>query len=48
MGGGEEWEYMWGFENEWLKLGDMMVCHGDRVDKKGKVKGEKELEEIVI
>ena len=44
----EQRQYIWRFENDWLKLADIMLCHPDTLDKKAKVKAQKQLQDILI
>ena len=36
----EQRQYIWRFENDWLKLADIMLCHPDTLDAAAKVKAQ--------
>jgi Glutathione S-transferase len=44
----EQRQYIWRFENDWLKLADIMLCHPDTLDAAAKVKAQKQLHDILI
>lgn len=44
----EQRQYIWRFENDWLKLADIMLCHPDTLDAAAKVKAQKQLYDILI
>ncbi|WP_313484582.1 glutathione S-transferase N-terminal domain-containing protein [Acinetobacter variabilis] len=44
----EQRQYIWRFENDWLKLADIMLCHPDTLDAVAKVKAQKQLHDILI
>ena len=44
----EQRQYIWRFENDWLKLADIMLCHPDSLDAAAKVKAQKQLHDILI
>ena len=44
----EQRQYIWRFENDWLKLADIMLCHPDPLDAAAKVKAQKQLHDILI
>ncbi|WKT73845.1 MULTISPECIES: glutathione S-transferase N-terminal domain-containing protein [Acinetobacter] len=44
----EQRQYIWRFENDWLKLADIMLCHPDTLDTAAKVKAQKQLHDILI
>ena len=44
----EQRQYIWRFENDWLKLADVMLCHPDTVDAAATVKAQQQLHDILI
>lgn len=48
MSRAEQRQYIWRFENDWLKLADIMLCHPDTLDAVAKVKAQKQLHDILI
>lgn len=44
----EQRQYIWRFENDWLKLANIMLCHPDTLDAAAKVKAQKQLHDILI
>ncbi|GAA5558498.1 stringent starvation protein A homolog [Acinetobacter schindleri] len=48
MSRAEQRQYIWRFENDWLKLADIMLCHPDTLDAAAKVKAQKQLHDILI
>lgn len=44
----EQRQYIWRFENDWLKLADIMLCHPDTLDAAAKVKAQEQLHDILI
>ena len=44
----EQRQYIWRFENDWLKLADIMLRHPDTLDKKAKAQAQKQLQDILI
>jgi RNA polymerase-associated protein len=44
----EQRQYIWRFENDWLKLADSMLCHPDTLDKKAKAAAQRQLHDILI
>ncbi|WP_407303516.1 glutathione S-transferase N-terminal domain-containing protein [Acinetobacter sp.] len=44
----EQRQYIWRFEQDWLKLADIMLRHPDSLNAKDKVKAQKQLRDILI
>lgn len=44
----EQRQYIWRFEQDWLKLADIMLCHPDTLNEKEKVKAQKQLRDTLI
>ena len=44
----EQRQYIWRFEQDWLKLADMMLCHPDTLNEKDRKKAQKQLKETLI
>lgn len=44
----EQRQYIWRFENDWLKLADTMLRHADTLDAKAKLQAQKQLRDILI
>ena len=44
----EQRQYIWRFENDWLKLADLMLRHPDTLDQDAKVKAQKKLRDTLI
>ena len=44
----EQRQYIWRFEQDWLKLADVMLCHADTLDKNQKLKAQKQLKDTLI
>jgi stringent starvation protein A len=44
----EQRQYVWRFENDWLKLADIMLRHPDTLDAKAKAKAQKQLRDTLI
>ena len=44
----EQRQYIWRFEQDWLKLADVMLRHPDSLNVKDKAKAQKQLREILI
>ncbi|TCB72718.1 starvation protein A [Acinetobacter sp. ANC 4216] len=44
----EQRQYIWRFEQDWLKLADIMLCHPDTLNEKEKAKAQKQLRDTLI
>ena len=44
----EQRQYIWRFEQDWLKLADTMLKHSDSLNKKDKAAAQKQLSDILI
>ena len=44
----EQRQYIWRFEQDWLKLADIMLCHPDTLNEKEKEKAQKQLRDTLI
>ncbi len=45
----EQRQYIWRFEQDWLKLADMMLRHPDTlIDEQAKLKAQKKLKDTLI
>ena len=44
----EQRQYIWRFENDWLKLADVMLRHPDTLNETQKQKAQKQLKDILI
>lgn len=44
----EQRQYIWRFEQDWLKLADIMLTHPDTLDLKAKLKAQKQLKDTLI
>ena len=44
----EQRQYIWRFEQDWLKLADMMLRHPDTLDEQAKLKAQKKLKDTLI
>ncbi len=44
----EQRQYIWRFEQDWLKLADIMLTHPDTLDPKAKLKAQKQLKDTLI
>ncbi|ANF82443.1 starvation protein A [Acinetobacter sp. NCu2D-2] len=44
----EQRQYIWRFENDWLKLADIMLRHPDTLDQQQMKKAQKQLQDILI
>ena len=44
----EQRQYIWRFEQDWLKLADTMLKHPDSLNKKDKAAAQKQLSDILI
>ena len=44
----EQRQYIWRFENDWLKLADLMLRHPDTLDQPAKLKAQKKLRDTLI
>lgn len=44
----EQRQYIWRFEQDWLKLSDTMLKHSDSLNKKDKAAAQKQLSDILI
>ena len=44
----EQRQYIWRFENDWLKLADVMLRHSDTLDEQQKCQAQKQLKDILI
>ena len=48
MARAEQRQYIWRFEQDWLKLADIMLCHPDTLNEKEKAKAQKQLRDTLI
>lgn len=44
----EQRQYVWRFENDWLKLADIMLKHADNLDAQAQLKAQKQLRDTLI
>ena len=44
----EQRQYIWRFENDWLKLADTMLCHPDTLNAAEKAKAQKQLKDTLV
>ncbi|MDG9423017.1 hypothetical protein OLF92_11070, partial [Streptococcus pneumoniae] len=44
----EQRQYIWRFEQDWLKLADMMLRHPDTLDEQAKLQAQKKLKDTLI
>ncbi|CAB1209767.1 glutathione S-transferase N-terminal domain-containing protein [Acinetobacter bouvetii] len=44
----EQRQYIWRFEQDWLKLADIMLCHPDSLNAHDKMKAQKQLKDTLI
>ena len=44
----EQRQYIWRFENDWLKLADIMLKHPDSLDPAAKAQAQKQLRDILV
>ena len=44
----EQRQYIWRFEQDWLKLADVMLCHPDSLDQHAKIKAQQKLRDTLI
>lgn len=44
----EQRQYIWRFEQDWLKLADIMLCHPDTLNENEKAKAQKQLRDTLI
>lgn len=44
----EQRQYIWRFEQDWLRLADIMLCHSDTLNQKAKEKAQKQLRDTLI
>ena len=44
----EQRQYVWRFENDWLRLADIMLRHPDSLDAKAKAKAQQQLRDTLI
>ena len=44
----EQRQYIWRFEQDWLKLADVMLCHPDSLDQHAKLKAQQKLRDTLI
>lgn len=44
----EQRQYIWRFEQDWLKLADIMLCHPDTLNENEKAKAQKQLSDTLI
>ena len=44
----EQRQYIWRFEQDWLKLADILLCHEDTLDSAAQVKAQKQLRDTLV
>ncbi|MDM1249098.1 glutathione S-transferase N-terminal domain-containing protein [Acinetobacter sp. R933-2] len=44
----EQRQYIWRFEQDWLKLADIMLCHADTLNVEAQKKAQKQLKDTLI
>ncbi|KJV45908.1 starvation protein A [Acinetobacter indicus] len=44
----EQRQYIWRFEQDWLKLADILLCHKDTLDSAAQVKAQKQLRDTLV
>lgn len=44
----EQRQYVWRFEQDWLQLADLMLCHPDTLDQDAYIKAQKKLRDTLI